>query len=225
MCSAMTAPKRLSADRDVLRTPHSVVNAGLSVGLTRHARDLSEYSWGHGGYYSPQRLVSISVPVEWSGRLGTRTWLGRGALSSSASPAKTSSNFGYLTLQAQAGNPVYKGSSSTGVGFPARCAERQMTRNLALGALLELDRAEDYSPTNLLLYARYFFDPCAFRLKTGLGLCRLTPATDGLFMRNGQRSSPGGKWNLPDRCWSGSTSPPPEGPRSAWWLGHRRLAR
>lgn len=26
-------------------------------------------------------------------------------------------------------------------------------------SLLELDRAEDYSPTNLLLYARYFFDP------------------------------------------------------------------
>lgn len=152
---------RWSADRDVLRTPHSVVNAGLSVGLTRHARDLSEYSWGHGGYYSPQRLVSISVPVEWSGRLGTWTWLGRGALSWSASSSKDIHQFpGYPTLQAQAGNPVYKGSSSTGVGFSLRGAlERQMTRNLALGALLELDRAEDYSPTNLLLYARYFFDP------------------------------------------------------------------
>jgi hypothetical protein len=63
-------------------------------------------------------------------------------------------------LQAQAGNPVYRGSSSTGFGFSLRGAlEHQMTRNLALGAWLELDRSEDYSPTNLLLYARYFFDP------------------------------------------------------------------
>lgn len=152
---------RWAADRDVLRTPHSVVNAGLSVALTRHARDLSEYTWGQGGYYSPQRLLSLSVPLEWSGRLGAWTWQSRGAVSWSASSSGPTDQFpGYPQLQAQAGNPVYKGSSSTGVGVSLRAAlEYQATRNWALGGLLELDRSADYSPTNLLFYARYLLDP------------------------------------------------------------------
>ena len=152
---------RWAADQDVLRTPHHVVNAGLSVTLTRHAYDLSEYSWGQGGYYSPQQLTSISMPVEWSGRLGAWSWLGRGSVSWSASSSGVTDYFpGHPALQAQAGNLLYKASSSTGFSASLRGGlEHQTTRNLALGAWLELDRSENYAPTNLLLYARYFFDP------------------------------------------------------------------
>lgn len=152
---------RWAADQDVLRTPHHLVNAGLSVTLTRHAHDLSEYSWGQGGYYSPQRLASISMPVEWSGRLGAWSWLGRGSLSWSASSSGDTDYFpGHPDLQAQAGNLVYKGSSGSGFSASLRGGlEHQTTRNLALGAWIELDRSEDYAPTHLLLYARYFFDP------------------------------------------------------------------
>jgi hypothetical protein len=152
---------RWAADQDVLRTPHHRVNAGLSVTLTRHVHDLSEYTWGQGGYYSPQRLASISMPVEWSGRLGAWSWLGRGSLSWSASSSGDTDYFpGHPALQAQAGNLVYKGSRGTGFSASLRGGlEHQTTRNLALGAWLELDRSEDYAPTHLLLYARYFFDP------------------------------------------------------------------
>lgn len=152
---------RWAADQDVYRGPASVVNAGVALAFTRHAHDLSEYSWGHGGYYSPQRLLSLSVPLEWSGRSGAWTWELRGALtwshSSSAAIAQYPNDPG---VQAQAGNPVFGGSSSSGLGRSLKGAvEHQLTRNLALGALLEWERSTDYSPTNLLLYARYFFDP------------------------------------------------------------------
>lgn len=158
---------RLAADRDVLRTPHSAINAGVSVALTRYAHDLSEYSWGHGGYYSPQRLFSVSVPLEWSGRQGAWTWLGRSALSWSASSSGDSDHFPtHASLQAQAGNPVYRGGGSTGLGFSLRgVMEYQATRNWALGAQLELDRSADYSPTNLLFYARYLLDPVRIPLE------------------------------------------------------------
>ena len=37
--------------------------------------------------------------------------------------------------------------------------EYQVTRNLSLGAQLELDRSAYYAPTNLMVYGRYRFDP------------------------------------------------------------------
>jgi tetratricopeptide (TPR) repeat protein len=152
---------RWAADRDVLHTPHSVVNAGLALTATRHAHDLSEYSWGQGGYYSPQRLVSASVPVEWTGRQGALTWQTRAALSWSATSSGSTNHFPTsAALQAQAGQPVYAGASSTGWGRSLRSVvEYQVSQNLALGAELNLDRSADYSPTSFLLYARYLLDP------------------------------------------------------------------
>ena len=37
--------------------------------------------------------------------------------------------------------------------------EYQVSKNLALGAQLELDRSAYYAPTNLMVYGRYRFDP------------------------------------------------------------------
>ena len=37
--------------------------------------------------------------------------------------------------------------------------EYQVTRNLALGAQLSLDRSAYYAPTNALLYMRWLIDP------------------------------------------------------------------
>jgi cellulose synthase operon protein C len=152
---------RWSADKDVWQTPRQVVNAGVSLGLTRHARDLSEYSWGHGGYYSPQRLLSLSVPAEWSGRDGAWAWLVRGALSwSSSSSAPTAFFPAHPVLQNQAGNRFYSASRGSGLGIAARAAvEHQATRNWAWGAQFELERSDSYSPTQFLLYARYLLDP------------------------------------------------------------------
>jgi len=63
-------------------------------------------------------------------------------------------------LQAQAGNPVRAASSSSGFGLSLNGAlEYQSTANLALGALLELERSDGYAPTQVLLYARYLFEP------------------------------------------------------------------
>jgi hypothetical protein len=63
-------------------------------------------------------------------------------------------------LQNQAGNRFYTASRGTGLGIAARAAvEHQATRNWVWGAQLELERSDAYSPTHLLLYARYLLDP------------------------------------------------------------------
>ena len=35
-----------------------------------YSKNLRYYTFGHGGYFSPQRYFSLSLPVEWSGRSG-----------------------------------------------------------------------------------------------------------------------------------------------------------
>ena len=156
---------RWAADRDVWQSSHSSVNLSLALSAWRFGHDLSEFSWGHGGYYSPQQYLSLALPVEWSGRKGAWTWLVRGAVSVSRSSSADSDFFpGNPTLQGQARNageqPVYLGSRSTGFGRSLRGAmEYDLSRQLTLGAQLDLDRSAYYAPTSLLLYARYRFDP------------------------------------------------------------------
>jgi cellulose synthase operon protein C len=146
-----------------------VVNMGVAFSAWHYGKDLSEYSFGHGGYYSPRSYASLALPVEWSGRHGAFTWLARGSVSVSRSSSADSDYFPQSALLqalararlAESGNvPVYPGSSGSGVGRSFRgVLEYQVTRNLSLGAQLELDRSAYYAPTNLMVYGRYRFDP------------------------------------------------------------------
>jgi tetratricopeptide (TPR) repeat protein len=158
---------RAAVDRDLYNRPDHLLNVGLTLSAWRFEHDLSQFTWGHGGYYSPQSYLSLALPVEWSGRQGPFTWLVRGSVSVSRSSSEASDYFpGNPSLQTKAkdqagvASPVYPGGDSTGVGYSLRGVfEYQVTPQTALGAQLELDRSESYSPTNLLLYARYLFGP------------------------------------------------------------------
>lgn len=152
---------RLAADRDVYNSATQDLNVGLSLSGLQHAKDLSNFTWGHGGYYSPVSNVTLSLPVQWSGREGPFTWLLKASVSVSSS-SSTATDFypGNAAMQQQAGNPVYAASSSTGTGWAASgAAEYQLSPNLALGARLDREVSDYYAPLNLLLYARYAFDP------------------------------------------------------------------
>ncbi|WP_312758641.1 cellulose synthase subunit BcsC-related outer membrane protein [Pulveribacter sp.] len=156
---------RAAIDRDFLRTEHQSVNLGAALSWWRYAHDLSEYSWGHGGYYSPRNYLSLSLPVEWGGRRGAFSWLLRGSLSVSRSSSRASGYYpGSAALQAQAETlgrtPFYPGASSSGTGRALRASvEYQATPRWALGAQLSLDRAAYYAPTTVMLYMRYALGP------------------------------------------------------------------
>ena len=146
-----------------------MVNLGVAVSAWRYGKDLSEYSFGHGGYYSPRNYVSVALPLEWSGRRGALTWLARGSVSVSRSSSGESDYFpqsallqslARARLAVDGGVPVYAGSSGSGFGRSFRGAlEYQVTPHLALGAQLELDRSAYYAPTNFMVYGRYRFEP------------------------------------------------------------------
>lgn len=156
---------RVAADRDVWQTDAQRVNVGLALSLWRHAHDLSEYSWGHGGYYSPQRYLSLSLPVEWTGRSDAWTWQVRASVSLSRSSSDAApwypTDSALQSAAVAAGQPAqYSAFNSTGHGYALRAVlERQLSSQWVLGARLDLDRSVYYAPTNLMVYARYRFAP------------------------------------------------------------------
>jgi hypothetical protein len=150
----------LAADRDIYQSAHQVVNIGLALSGLYHEKDLSGYTWGQGGYYSPVRNLSMAMPVEWSGREGRFTWLLKASVSVSDSFSSASDYYpGNAAMQTQ-DNRVYASGGSNGTGWAVSgAAEYQVSPNLALGARLEHEVSDYYAPLSMLFYARYLFDP------------------------------------------------------------------
>lgn len=129
---------------------------GLNGMVWHYARDLSDYSLGQGGYYSPQRYNSLSVPVTWRQRTENWSYDLAGSVSWSYSKTHAESryplDFGALTRD----NPTGSDSSSSGFGYTLRALiERRLTSHWTLGAGIDIQQAKDYTPSHALIYARY----------------------------------------------------------------------
>ncbi|WP_418225313.1 cellulose synthase subunit BcsC-related outer membrane protein [Burkholderia pseudomallei] len=144
------------------------VSAGLVGNAWHYAQNLRYYTYGQGGYYSPQRYLSIGMPLEWAGRRGAFTWDVTATVGVSNSYERDSPYFpnglpgSTLVKSAPAlGNPVFSRGSTRGVSFWygfAGVAEYRVNGRLAVGARFDIDHAHDYAPSAGLLYVRYAFD-------------------------------------------------------------------
>lgn len=140
-------------------------NRRVTVGLTNmiwhYDKDLSGYTLGQGGYYSPQEYVSFSVPVTWRQRTENWSWELGGSVSWSHSRTQTQARYPLLNLipseyRYDASRQKEEGSSSQGFGYTARAlVERRVTGNWFVGAAIDIQQAKDYTPSHALLYVRY----------------------------------------------------------------------
>ena len=134
---------------------------GLTVMYWNFARDAGEYTFGHGGYYSPQNYRSYSIPITWTARTPRFSYMLRA--SASVSDSQTCYAPYYPTdaaLQAAAStNSYYATSSGYGKGFSVQGAwEHQVRPQLFFGGLLSIDRSYSYTPNRALVYLRYSLD-------------------------------------------------------------------
>lgn len=159
----------------LIQRPDMRLDVGTTAMYWRYQKDLGGYSLGQGGYYSPQRYASLSLPVSFAWR--NDNWSVRLDGSVSVSSARSSSisrypdpalierviaqlepQYGALALD-EAG--LYTGdSSSTGTGYRLYGAvERRLGDHFVLGAAGTLQRSRDFSPNSFQLYLRYTFKP------------------------------------------------------------------
>ncbi|MEQ1743682.1 MAG: cellulose synthase subunit BcsC-related outer membrane protein, partial [Candidatus Nitrotoga sp.] len=157
---------RTGVDKDVLHREQMWVNIGLALTYWRYKENETYYTFGHGGYYSPQSYISLNLPVEWAGRNGKLSYLVRG----SASYAKTDEkNMAFYPTDSALQNAavstgngvdsgIYTSGPGGGKGYSLRLAtEYQLTPHLAIGGHYNMDRTAFYTPNLTFIYLRYLF--------------------------------------------------------------------
>jgi hypothetical protein len=149
------------------------LRSGLTLMYWRYDKDLSEFTLGQGGYYSPQSFYSVGVPLDyawrnadWSVRLeGSLGWAYATTKASELYPLQGAGTK-WLGRIEQAGfvaddvNQVKSASSTSGANVRVQgLVERRLSDHLVLGGGLAWHYSEDYAPSRALLYLRYTFDP------------------------------------------------------------------
>ncbi|OZI21148.1 hypothetical protein CAL26_27335 [Bordetella genomosp. 9] len=160
----------------LLRDTGYQLSSGVNVTAMSYDKNLSFFTYGQGGYFSPQEYYALSVPLNWAQRRGNFSYQVQGSLglqyfrtdSSPYFPNNGSLQNAANTAAAQAyaqgltGSPDarYDGQSKTGVGYSLlTSAEYQVGPQLFLGGMASIDNSRDYRQWVGGLYARYTFDP------------------------------------------------------------------
>ena len=135
---------------------------GLNSMLWHYQKDLSRYSLGQGGYYSPQKYLSFSLPVDYRQR--TANWSYELGGSVSWATATTNNSWLYplpnlIPAALQVQNTLISGSTSSGYGYTILAlVERRLGSHFTGGAVINIQRTRDYTPSHISLYLRYSLD-------------------------------------------------------------------
>lgn len=143
----------------VINEDNRRATVGLSTMLWHYQKDLSGYSLGQGGYYSPQQYVSLALPVNYRQRTENWSWEVGGSVSISHSKTNDEKRYplqGLIPDSLPDKDAVESGGSSSGVGYTLRALiERRLSSHWTLGAGIDIQQAKDYTPSHALIYLRY----------------------------------------------------------------------
>lgn len=149
--------------KTVYQQPGHRVEVGASLFLWTFEKNLRFYTFGQGGYYSPQAFGSLSFPVTWTGNVNGWSWQMQARIGASESREDDANLYplspNLAAAAAAQGNPTIEtGGSGGGTSTGLRLAlEKQVMNNFVLGGYFEIDRSEGYNPDRLQLYMKYSF--------------------------------------------------------------------
>lgn len=160
--------------RRLVNEPDQLLSMGMTGILWRFSENAGEFTFGHGGYYSPRSYRSVSFPMSYGWRTARSSFLLRASVSAAWSKSGRAPFYptdGDLQARAEAMapttfvDPFYEGGSN-GVSYGrsfAAVGEHQLAPGVFVGARLELERSTNYTPNRFLLYVRIGADAPAAR--------------------------------------------------------------
>ncbi|MGE9552930.1 cellulose synthase subunit BcsC-related outer membrane protein [Erwinia amylovora] len=145
---------------------NSELKTGISMSWMDFSKNLSYYTYGQGGYFSPQNFVAVSFPVDWSknyddlkvkvgGSVGYQSYSqDRSAWfptdSEKQSQLQSYYDAGYVT------EAYYSGGSKNGIGYNLHAgADYKVNKDVTIGGQLGYDTFGDYNESTAQLYFRY----------------------------------------------------------------------
>lgn len=161
--------------RHLYETADERWTAGVHAGAVGYQRNLRFFSWGHGGYFSPQSMYMLNFPVTWAKRGDDFSYRLQGAIgiqhfkedSADYFPTDASRQAAAELAAAQAAGASgaaarYDGQSHTGVAYNlAAAAEYRLNQQWVLGGSMTMDNARDYRQWGGGVYLRYWLHPVA----------------------------------------------------------------
>jgi len=144
------------------------LKVGMSLAWMDFSKNLSYFSYGQGGYFSPQNYASVSFPIEFSrkfddlkvnigGAAGYQTY---SQDKSAYFPADASlqSELESLAASGSVKDAYYSGGSKNGIGYNLHAgADYKLNKDVTIGGQLGYDTFGDYNESSARLYVRYLF--------------------------------------------------------------------
>lgn len=157
--------------RALQQSRYGDLTLGLNLTAFSYDQNLRHFTFGHGGYFSPQFFLTVAAPLSWEGRYGALRYLVEGALGIQSFREDGAVLFpGRPTLQAELEaiaefEPTndalvtgYAAQKNTGLSYAfALAAEVPLTSAVLTGGRLAVDNARDFEESVFLAYLRYDF--------------------------------------------------------------------
>ncbi|CCG89060.1 cellulose synthase operon protein C [Erwinia piriflorinigrans CFBP 5888] len=142
------------------------LKTGINISWMNFSKNLSNFSFGQGGYFSPQDYINVSLPVDFSqtyddlrvklgGSVGYQSY-------TQNSSAYFPNNGDYQSLLEEmvtagyAKEAHFSGSSKSGIGYNIHAgADYKINKDVTIGGQLGYDTFGDYNESTAQLYLRY----------------------------------------------------------------------
>ncbi len=142
---------------------------GADLVYFAYDNNLRYFTFGHGGYFSPQSFIALNVPVDYRGRSGNLSYrvggtIGFATFNEDRAAVFPNNPADQAIMEAAAAgdrtiDAFYPGQTKTGVTGGLRGdLEYMVTPQLRIGGALRFDQAADWSEARGIVYARYRFD-------------------------------------------------------------------
>lgn len=157
----------------LLNDESSILTVGLGLTGIGYENNQGNFTYGSGGYFSPQQFYSLSVPVNWAHRGERWTYKIRSSVGVQHFKQDSVAYFindndmqdqleAYADVATSAGGYLptrFQGSSETGIGYNlSGAAEYRLGSNFFLGGHAGVDNAQDYRQLSGGLYLRYMLE-------------------------------------------------------------------
>jgi len=149
---------------------HTILQTGMSVGYSSFDDNLSKFTYGHGGYFSPQSYISLAFPIHYSEKYKKLSWNAGASLGFQSYTVAGAAYFPtlayeqrWLDILAESGaitESRYKSESESGFGMNLDAGMRyELSPALTIGSRISYDTFGDYSETSAVINFLYNTDP------------------------------------------------------------------
>ncbi len=151
---------------EIWKDPSNLTNLdwGLNTIFMHYDNNQNEFSYGNGGYFSPQAYASISLPITTYGKFDNWSYSFRVFGAYSYSKVNDSNYYpSDAQLQQQAfmsgESTIFSGSTTNALTYGITAiVEKRITDHWSIGGRAQIQRALFYNPSNVGLYLKYDFN-------------------------------------------------------------------